>query len=209
RDAVAHSHGFHLIVGNVNRRCAHGLLELLEIAAGACAQFRIEVGQRLIEKEHGWLAHECASQRHALTLTAGKLAGAPVGEVANAEELRCPLDLSLDLGALHALRAQWEGDVVPHRQMWIETIALKHHRYAAGAWRDLVDRLAMDEDMARGLLFQPSDDAKQSRLAASRRAKQHQKLAVVGGESDTIHRRHRSELFSYRACRDRSHVDLR
>ena len=128
--------------------------------------------------------------------------------MANAEKLRCPFDLALDLVAPDALSAQGEGDIVPHGQMRIEPIALEHHGDAASAWRHLVDGFAIDEDVTRSLLLEPGDDAKQRRLAAPGRAEQNQDLAIVGGQRDAVDRSDRSELFSDCACRDRSHVDL-
>src|SRR5215470_4776172 len=92
--------------------------------------------------------------------------------------------------------------------MRIEPVALKHHGDPAGAWRHLVDGLAIDEDVTRGLFLEPGDDAKQGRLAAPGRAEQHQELAIVGGQGDAVYRGDRSELFSDYACRDRSHVYL-
>src|SRR5215831_10701858 len=166
RNAVPHSHGFDLIMGDIDRRRAHGLLKMLKITAGARAQFRVEVRQRLIEEENRRLAHQGAGQCHTLTLAARKLARSPVGEMANAEKLRCPFNLALDLIAPRALRAQGEGDIVPHGQMRIEPVALEHHGDPAGAWRHLVDGLAIDEDVTRGLFLEPGDDAKQGRLAA-------------------------------------------
>src|SRR5262249_4490723 len=43
RDAVAHAHRLDLIVSDVDRGSAHGLLELLELATGARTQLGVEV----------------------------------------------------------------------------------------------------------------------------------------------------------------------
>ena len=75
RDAIAHAHGLDLVVRDVDGGRAHLLLELLQLTARAGPQLRVQIGQRLIEQEHGWLAHERAGQRHPLALAARKLAG--------------------------------------------------------------------------------------------------------------------------------------
>ena len=95
RDAVAHTHRLDLVVRHVNRGGAHALLKLLELLWAPGAQFRVEIGQRLIEQEYGWLADERARERDTLALAAGKLARTAVEKVVDAEQLRRPFDLFL------------------------------------------------------------------------------------------------------------------
>ena len=66
----------------------HLLLKLLELAARAGAQLRVEIGQRLVEQEYGRLAHQRAGQRHTLALAARELARPPVKQVVDAEQAR-------------------------------------------------------------------------------------------------------------------------
>jgi hypothetical protein len=73
--------------------------------------------------------------------------------MADAEQLRGPLDLLLDRLSGHALRTQRKGDVVAYRVMRIKAIALEHHRNAAGARRDIVDEVAADQEIAARLLL--------------------------------------------------------
>jgi hypothetical protein len=49
-------------------------------------------------------------------------------------------------------------------------------RWLAGLLPDL---LAVDPDLARGRQFQPRDHPQRRRLAAARRAEQHEELAVL------------------------------
>src|SRR5262249_43260885 len=146
RDAVAHSHGFDLVVGDVDRGGAHGLLELLELAAGAGAQLGVKVRQRLIQQKDRWIADQRTRERDALPLAARKLTRSTLREVIYAEQAGCPLDLALNLVALRPLSLQWESDVVPNRQVRIEPVVLKHHGDAPRAWRDIIDHLATDQD---------------------------------------------------------------
>ena len=78
----------------------------------------------------------------------------------------------------NALRPQRKGDILAHRVMRIEAVALEHHRHAAGARRNIVDDVAADHEVAARLLLEPADDAQERRLAAARRAEQHHELAV-------------------------------
>ena len=50
-------------------------MELDDLRAGLHAQFRVEVGQRLVEQEDLRLAHDGAAHRHTLALAARQLLG--------------------------------------------------------------------------------------------------------------------------------------
>ena len=73
-DAVAQRHRLDLVVGDVDRRGAKALVQLLELDAHLDAQLGVEVGQRLVEQEHLRMAHDGAAERDALALAAGELA---------------------------------------------------------------------------------------------------------------------------------------
>ena len=158
-NAVAHAHRLDLVVGHINGGDADPLLELLDLQARRGAQFGVEVRQRLIEQQHGRLAHQRARERDTLAFAAGKLARPPIEQMPDAEQLRRPLDFLVDFGAGNALRLQRKGDVVAHRKMRIEAVALEHHRHAAGARRNVVDDVAADQKVAARLLLEPADDA--------------------------------------------------
>src|SRR5262249_24346609 len=96
--------------------------------------------------------------------------GRRAGRLGEAGRLGSPRPLLMDLGAGHALGAQWKCDVVAHREVWVEAVALEHHCHAAGARWNFVDNVAADQEVAACLLFEPADDAQKGRLAAARRA---------------------------------------
>ena len=98
-DAVAHAHRLDLVVGHVDRGDADPLLELLDLLSCRGAQLGVEVGQRLVEQQRGRLAHQRARERDALAFAAGELTRPPVEQMADAEQLRRPLDLLFDFGA--------------------------------------------------------------------------------------------------------------
>ena len=193
-DAVTHAHRLDLVVGHVDGGEADALLKLPDLLAGRGAQFGVEVRKRLVEQQRGRLTHQRARERDALTFSAGQLARPPVEKVADAEQLRGPLDLLVDFGARNALRAQRKGDVLAHRVMRIEAVALKHHRHAAGAGRHLVDDVAADQKIAAGLRFEPADDPQERRLAAARWAEQHHELPVRHRQADSVDGRNSRQM---------------
>ena len=50
-------------------------MQLDELGPHMGAELGVEIGERLVEQEHLWLADQCAAERHALLLAAGELRG--------------------------------------------------------------------------------------------------------------------------------------
>src|ERR1700687_6322723 len=55
-DAVAHGHGFHLFVRDVDGRGTHAAMKALELFAGGGPELSVEIGKRFVEQEYGRLA---------------------------------------------------------------------------------------------------------------------------------------------------------
>src|SRR5271170_2779143 len=92
------------------------------------------------------------------------------------------------LGLADAAHAQTEGDVVTHRQMRKQRVALENHRGAALTWRQANDVLAADDYLAPGRLLMAGDHAQDGGLAASARAEQTAIAAVLDHQIDSIDR---------------------
>ena len=67
---MSHRHRFDLIVRDVHRRCAEGVLQLRDLGACLDAQFRVEIRERLVEKKNSRLANDRASDGDTLPLSA-------------------------------------------------------------------------------------------------------------------------------------------
>src|SRR5262249_15382166 len=116
----------------------------------------------------------------------GELARPTLEQMIDAEQLRCPLDLSFDLLAGQALRPERKADVLAHGVVWVEPIALEHHGDAARAGRNVVDDAAADHEVAAALLLEPADDTQERGLAAAGWSQQHHELAVRHRERDAV-----------------------
>ena len=75
-------------------------------------------------------------------------------------------------------QAQRKGDVLEHRQMWVQGVVLEHHREVAVARRLVVDPLVADEHVAGGDVLEADDHPQQRRLPTSGRTDQDHELAV-------------------------------
>jgi hypothetical protein len=65
-------------------------------------------------------------------------------------------------------QAQAEAHVLAHRHVRVQRVALEHHRDVAVLGLQVVDDLAVDQDLAAADLLQPGQHAQQRALAAAR-----------------------------------------
>ena len=72
-DPVGQGHRFELIVRDVDRRRAEPLVQSSDFHPHVIAQFGVQVGQRLVEKEHGRGLDHRAGDGDPLLLAAGEL----------------------------------------------------------------------------------------------------------------------------------------
>ena len=81
---------------------------------------------------------------------------------------------------------QAEPHIVAHREMRIERVGLEHHGDAALGRRQIVDVVAVDDDIAGRGVLQPRDDAQQRRFPAARRPHEHDEFAIPDVEVDAL-----------------------
>src|SRR4051794_36252585 len=112
-DAMAHRHRFDLVVGYVDRGRAERGLEFRDFGAGLDAEFRVEIGERLVEEKDGGLADDRAPDRDALALSAREVLGFSFKQMRHAEDFG---------GRGHAAGALWRGDLA-HAQPELQVLA--------------------------------------------------------------------------------------
>src|SRR6185437_15034845 len=88
--------------------------------------------------------------------------------------------------------SQRKGDVVEHRHVRIERVALEHHRDVALAGLAIGDVLTVEEDAARAQRLDPGEDAQRCRLAGSRRPEQREEFARLDIEVEAVQCRERA-----------------
>ena len=69
-DAVPERHRLHLIVGDMDRGHAQAFVEAPQLGAQLHPQFRVQVGERLVEQERTRMAHDRPPHGHPLPLAA-------------------------------------------------------------------------------------------------------------------------------------------
>jgi hypothetical protein len=209
RDLVCKRERLGLIVRDEHRRHAELTLQPLEERPGLQAKSRVEVGQRFVEEEQLGSARDRTGQRDPLLLATGEL-----GRTALHESLqRQPVtDLRRGLQPLvlrHLLDPQRVGDVVCHRHVREQRVVLEHHRHVSITGRHVGHVPAAELDPAGGRGLEAGDRTKQSRLAASGRAKQGEELPVGDLQVEIIHGAHAAaEVLHQPVQRDASHQRL-
>src|SRR5262245_38357027 len=184
---VGERHRLELVVGDVDRGRAQPALQLPDLDAHGDAEFRIEVGQRLVEQKGFRLAHDGAAHGDALALAAGELPRLAFEHGGKFKDTRGLAHACLYLVLRHAAVAQAIGHVVVDAHVRIERVVLEHHRDVAVGRLDLVDDAAANIDLAAGDGFQPRDHAQQRGLAAAGRAYPSAELAVADFEIDALY----------------------
>ena len=92
----------------------------------------------------------------------------------------------LNLGLRHPRRFQPEGQVLVHRHVRVERVALEHHGDAALGRRHLIHPRAVDHQVTARNRLEAGDHPQQRRLPAARRSDEHRELTRLDVEVDAV-----------------------
>ena len=180
-------------------------MQLFDFGAHLHAQFGVEIGQRLVEKEHLRVAHDRPAHGHALTLPTRQLTRKTLEQLRQPEDRRGAVDTVIDLALRRAAQFHGERHVGGDRHMRVERIVLKNHGHVTLFRRQIVDDALTDSDFTRGDVFQACDHPQQSRFAAAGGTDQHNELAIAYRNVDAMDDACCAKGLAYVADRDRSH----
>src|SRR5580704_11106022 len=133
-------------------------------------QFRIEIRERLVEKERLGLLDNRPTDRHALTLTTRELRRPARQQLGNLENLGGTTDASVNLGLFYLLIDQAKTKVFVDAHMRIKGVRLKHHRHTPRRRQKMITAYSADVHFTGGQVFEPGDHPQQGRFPASRGA---------------------------------------
>ena len=194
-DAVPHGHGFHLVMGDVDRCRAQLPLQIDDAGSGAVAQLGIQVAERFIHQKHRRLARHGPTQGDPLLLPAGELLGQTVQQWFQFQSLGDRLNTLLNqvlswrshpeeggksttelselilklLGqAAMAAAPQAETEVVPHAEMGVERVALEDHGHIAATRPHLAHGPLADDNFACRGAFQARQQPQQGAFPTTR-----------------------------------------
>ena len=224
RDPVRHGHRLDLVVGDVEESRSKPAIQRGDLGARLQAHLRVEIGERFVEQEGGWLAYHRTPERHTLSLAAGELSGPPVEQMGDIEHVGDGADARLDLPApasrtgqdrteeRQALRrrqpphAERHRDVAGHGEVGIERVALEHHRQISVGSPKMAGRRPADLDTALVGALEPRHDAQEGGFSASRGPDQRQEFPVGDRQVDLLQDLRRPERFAQAPERERCHL---
>src|SRR3990170_1705432 len=94
------------------------------------------------------------------------------------QQLGGALDAALLVGARQSADPQGVADVVPHRHVGVQGIALEDERHVAVLRFEPDDAAVADPDVSAVGMVETSEHAKRGRLATARRTEENEELAV-------------------------------
>ena len=174
---------------------AEPLLEIADLLAHRAAKARVEVRERLVEKQNIGFEDQRTGQRDALLLPAGHLGRQAVAEALEAHGGQCFLGFLVGVGLRHAAGNQPEGHVLAHTHVRKQRVGLEHHGDVALAGGKVGHVASADHDPPFRGTLQPGDHAQQGRLAAAGGSKQRDERARRDHKVERLDRRHLAVAF--------------
>jgi hypothetical protein len=162
-------------------------VQALDLQLQVLPQLLVERAQRLVHQQDARVEHDRPRDRHALLLAAGELLRIAAFVTAQLHEVEHALHLRPPRRAADAALLQGEADILGHRQMREQRVALEHHADVAAIGWQGGDRLRVDEDLAGARPLEPGDQHQRGRLAGAGGAEEGDELAcgdveVEGGD---------------------------
>ena len=174
-------------MGDVDHGDAEPLVQVPDLVLHVLAQLLVEGAERLVHQHELGLEDQRPGERDALLLAAGELRRAAAGEAAHLHHVERALHLRLDLGLGQLAHLEREGEVLADGHVRKERVVLEHHADAALVRRDVVDRPAVEADLAVGRGLEAGEHHQAGGLARARGAEHGQELALADAEVQVHH----------------------
>ena len=184
---VRQHHGLLLIVGDVDDRDPQAALDAPELVLHFLAQTAVKGAERFVHQHQAGLKHQRPGDGHALLLAAGQLGRTPLLKSFQAHELQRAPDALSDLLRVEPAYFERKRQVAANRHMRKQRVVLKNHADAALARRQVMHRVAVDADGARGERLKAGQHHQAGSLARAGSAEQGQELSFVHGQIEIAH----------------------
>ena len=195
-DPVGHRERLALVVCDEHERRPEVTVQPAELLLHRRSHGEVERCQRLVEQQYARLRRQRASERDALRLTTADLRWQAIRQVRQADELEQLLGARAPRMRTYPPYLQPEGDVLEHRQMREQRIALEREAERPRLRRPLGHALVAEVDLAGRRRLEPGDDAEQRGLAAAGRAEEGHELPLLDLEHDIAKRNDAAELLA-------------
>ncbi len=177
-DAVGHGHGFHLVMGDIDKGRRQFLVEFIDLRPGGGSQFGIQVRQWFIQEEGLGITDHGSAQGDPLFLAAGESLWLTVQQFVQLKQRSRFPDFPVDLVLGHFAQFQRKGQVFIDRHVRIQRIILEHHGDVPLLGLHIVDQLITDIEFSGGDLLKARDHAQHRGFPAPRGTDQDQEFLI-------------------------------
>ncbi|KTC35890.1 hypothetical protein AO269_21055 [Pseudomonas putida] len=185
-DAVAHGHRLDLIMGHQNGGDTQLALDRPQLDVHFFAQLGIQVGHRFVEQQQVGTDRQSSGNRHPLALATGQGLGVALTQPAEPHQFQCLGHARGALGPGHATHFQAEADVLRHRHVREQRVALENDAQATIFRTDVGDVAAVEDDAPLSGLHESSDRLQGRGLATPGRTEQGDELTVLNFQAQTV-----------------------
>ena len=179
-------------MGHENRGNPRLSLYPTDLLPGLQPQSGIQIGERLIQQKHPGPLYQRSRYCHPLLLSAGEFTGLTIHQLADLHQpcrFPCLLQhLGLGQPVLSLQILQRKDDILPHCQMGIKRIVLKHQTDPPVLRRQVCNIIAAEKNPAAAGLDQSADQIQRSAFPAAGRPQQTDQLPIRNLKSKIIHR---------------------
>jgi hypothetical protein len=208
RDAIRHGQRFALIVRHVHEADPDLALNPLELELHLLAQLQVQSTERLVEKEQRRPVGEGSRERDPLLLPSGQRAREAARQRLHANGREGLAHALLDLAPRHPPALRTEGDVLRHRHVREEGIALEDHVRVPLVGRHVRRIPSVDQDLSLRQPLEAGQHAERRRLAAPAGAEQREELAPAHIERHVVHGQNLAEPLDDAAEAQRRGLEL-
>ena len=154
-------------MSHVHSRDAQALLDAANLGAHLHPQLGIQIGQRLVEKQHTRLHHQCTGQGNTLLLSAGELVCHALFHALQFHQLKDICHALADLLLWNLAQLESIGHVVKDVVVREQRVALEHHGRIPLVGGQGVDGLSAQIDFALVRAFKAGNHSQRGGLAAA------------------------------------------
>ena len=178
-DPVTERHCFDLIVRDVDECGVDLLTKTDDLRTHLSAEFRIQVGERLVHQNDLRLSYNCTSDCNTLSLAAGKRLRESVKDFRDLQRAGGFLNFPVDFFLGQFSEFQGERHILVNSHMGIQGVVLEDHRDVPVTGSDDIGKDVTDIKFTVADLLKSGDHTQRGRFSASGRTDENDEFLVL------------------------------
>src|SRR6266567_3471171 len=174
---IGKRHGLGLIVRHIDGGQVQLVMDALEFDTHFVAQIGVQVRERFVQQEQGWLQCYGAGNRQALLLPTAELAGIALAIFFQMDQFKSLLYTFFTLGSGNAADFQAITHVALYAEVREQGVVLKDHAKAALLGGHILNRLTIEQNLALAQFQQSGQTVERRGFSAAAWPQQRDELA--------------------------------